>query len=134
MINLASVRDVEKMMPKEKGAPRLSAARFRANLIITGPDAYLEDSWRRIKIGYYEYDVSCRTARCRMPNVDQVTGERHTSEPDKTLRSFRVIDEGTGPNIGCLGVQMVPISKESALRVGDEVTVLEVGEHTYIKQ
>jgi hypothetical protein len=29
---------------------------------------------------------------------------------------------------------MVPIAKESALRVGDEVTVLEVGEHVYIKQ
>ncbi|KAH8659158.1 MOSC domain-containing protein [Tricladium varicosporioides] len=134
MINLASVRDIEKKMPKEKGAPRLSATRFRANLIITGPDAYLEDSWRRIKIGYYEYDVSCRTARCKMPNVDQVSGERHPSEPDKTLRSFRVIDEGTGPNVGCLGVQMVPISKESALRVGDEVTVLEVGQHHYLKQ
>lgn len=69
-----------------------------------------------------------------MPNVDQVNGEKHASEPDKTLRSFRAVDEGTGPNVGCLGVQMVPISKESALRVGDEVTVLETGEHHYIKQ
>lgn len=121
-------------MPAVKGAPRLSAARFRANLIITGPDAYHEDTWRRIKIGYYEYDVSARTARCKMPNVDQVTGERHASEPDRTLRSFRAIDEGTGPNVGCLGMQMVPVAPESAVRVGDEVTVIEVGEHHYIKQ
>ena len=120
MINLASIRDVESKMPKVKGAPRLSAMRFRANLIITGPEAYHEDTWRKIKIGYYEYDVSCRTARCKMPNVDQVTGERHAEEPDRTIRSFRQVDDGTGPNIGCLGVQMVPISKESALRVGDE--------------
>jgi uncharacterized protein YcbX len=121
-------------MPKGKGASRLSAARFRANLIITGPEAYHEDTWRRIKIGFYEYDVSCRTARCKMPNVDQVTGERHPSEPDKTLRAFRAVDEGAGQNIGCLGMQMVPISKESVLRVGDEITVLEVGEHVYVKQ
>ncbi|CZT43864.1 related to MOSC domain protein [Rhynchosporium secalis] len=134
MINLASVRDVERQMPKVKGAPRLSAGRFRANLIITGPEAYNEDTWRRIKIGYYEYDVSCRTARCKMPNVDQVTGERHPSEPDQTLRSFRAVDAGTGPNIGCLGMQMVPVAKESSLRVGDEITVLEFGEHEYIKQ
>jgi uncharacterized protein YcbX len=134
LVNLASIRDIESKMPKVKGAPRLSAMRFRANLIITGPDAYHEDTWRKIKIGYYEYDVSCRTARCKMPNVDQVTGERHPDQPDKTLRSFRNVDEGAGPNVGCLGVQMVPISKESALRVGDEVTVLEVGEHHYIKQ
>jgi uncharacterized protein YcbX len=134
LVNLASIRDVERQMPKVKGAPRLSAARFRANLIITGPDAYLEETWRRIKIGFYEYDVSCRTARCKMPNVDQVTGEKHPSEPDRTIRSFRAVDEGAGPNIGCLGMQMVPISKESALRVGDEITVLEVGEHCYVKQ
>ncbi|CAG8952385.1 hypothetical protein HYFRA_00001132 [Hymenoscyphus fraxineus] len=136
LINLASVRDVESKIPHVKGTPkpRISAQRFRANLIITGPDAYLEDTWRRIKIGYYEYDVCARTARCKMPNVDQVTGERHPSEPDRTLRSFRDVDAGAGPNIGCLGVQMVPISKESALRVGDEVTVLETGEHHYIHQ
>lgn len=121
-------------MPQIKGAPRLSASRFRANLIVTGPEAYHEDTWRRIKIGFYEYDVSARTARCKMPNVDQFTGERHPSEPDKTLRSFRAVDEGAGPNVGCLGVQMVPISMESALRVGDEITVLEVGEHSYIHQ
>jgi len=134
LVNLASIRDVESQIPKVKGAPRLSATRFRANLIITGPDAYLEETWRRVKIGFYEYDVSSRTARCKMPNVDQVTGEKHASEPDRTLRSFRAVDEGTGPNIGCLGMQMVPISRESALRVGDEITVLEVGEHCYVKQ
>lgn len=121
-------------MPKIKGAPRLSAACFRANLIITGPEAYHEDTWRRIKIGYYEYDVSARTARCKMPNVDQDTADRHPSEPDHTLRNFRATDPGAGSNVGYRGVQMVPISKESALRVGDEVTVLEVGDYEYIKQ
>jgi uncharacterized protein YcbX len=120
-------------MPYVKGAPRLSATRFRANLIITGPEAYHEDTWKKIRIGYYEYDVSCRTARCNLPNVDQYTGEKNASEPATTLRSFRNVDPGTGPNVGVLGVQMVPISKESALRVGDEVTVLEFGEHHYIK-
>ncbi|KAF8863238.1 hypothetical protein BDZ45DRAFT_137667 [Acephala macrosclerotiorum] len=134
MINLASVRAVEREMPKVKGAPRLSAARFRANLIITGPDAFHEDTWRKIKIGYYEYDVSCRTTRCKLPNLDQVTGERHPTEPDRTLRSFRNVDEGAGPNVGCLGMQMVPLSKESQVRVGDEITVLEVGDHSVIKE
>lgn len=134
MINLASVRAVERQMPKVKGAPRLSAARFRANLIITGPDAFHEDTWRKIKIGYYEYDVSCRTTRCKLPNVDNITGEQHPNEPDRTLRSFRNVDEGAGRNVGCLGMQMVPLAKESAVRVGDEITVLEVGEHSFIKQ
>lgn len=68
-----------------------------------------------------------------MPNVNQETGERHPSEPDKTLRTFRNIDSGAGKNLGCLGMQLVPTTKESALRVGDEITVLEVGEHHYQK-
>lgn len=134
LINLASIRDVESKMPKEPGAPRLSAQRFRANIIITGPEPYVEDSWKKIKIGFYEYAVSCRTARCKMPNVDHVTGEKHPSEPDRTLRSFRAVDAGAGPNVGCLGMQLVPISLQSEMKCGDEVTALEHGEHVYVKQ
>lgn len=121
-------------MPKVKGGPRLSAGRFRANLIITGPEAYLEETWRRVKIGYYEYYVSSRTARCKMPNIDQETGEKDLKEPDATLRSFRAVDEGTGPGVGCLGMQLVPVDREGSLKVGDEIICLEVGSHTYIKQ
>jgi len=73
-----------------------------------------------------------------MPNVDQVTVERHASEPDKTLRSFRSVDEGADPKTGCLGMQMVPLAKDSALKVGDEIIVLEAVDeavpHTYIPQ
>jgi len=87
-----------------------------------------------IKIGYYEYTVSCRTARCKLPNVDQVTGEKHPAEPDRTIRSFRNVDAGAGDLVGCLGMQMVPIKQENIIRVGDELTVLETGEHFYIKQ
>jgi uncharacterized protein YcbX len=46
LINLASVRDLESRLPDTKGAGRLSAANFRANLIITGPEAYTEDTWK----------------------------------------------------------------------------------------
>jgi len=132
LVNLASIRNVESQLPK--GSSRLSAARFRANLIITGPEAYHEDTWRRIKIGFYEYDVSCRTTRSKLPNVNPVTGKKLSCDPDRTLRSYRDVDAGAGPNTGYLGVQMVPISREGALRVGDEITVLEVGEHAYQKQ
>ena len=68
-----------------------------------------------------------------MPNIDQITGNRHAAEPDQTLRRERRVDPGC-PQYGVLGMQMVPISKESQIRVGDEITVLEVGEHVYIPQ
>jgi uncharacterized protein YcbX len=66
--------------------------------------------------------------------VDQVSGEKHPTEPDRTIRSFRNVDAGAGDLVGCLGMQMVPIKQESTIRVGDEITVRETGEHFYIKQ
>ncbi|OJD25218.1 hypothetical protein ACJ73_03413 [Blastomyces percursus] len=79
-----------------------------------------------------EMYISCRTVRCRLPNVDPNTGVRHPVEPDKTLKSFRCIDAGD-PNNACLGMQCVPAVEEFTLRVGDELKVLEKGEHFYLK-
>ncbi|KFY46802.1 hypothetical protein V494_00320 [Pseudogymnoascus sp. VKM F-4513 (FW-928)] len=134
ILNLASVRDLEGKLPKAKGMPTLSAKRFRANIIVTGPEPYQEDTWKRVRIGSYEFDISCRTARCKLPNTDPVSGEVHASEPDRTLRRLRNVDSGAGKYVGCLGMQVVPIKKESVIDVGDEVVPLEYGEHVYINQ
>lgn len=131
ILNLASVHDVAKKM--EKGAPRLGARNFRPNIVITGGDAYTEDSWKKIKIDDYEYYVACRTVRCLLPNVNPATGVRHGSEPNRTLKSFRRIDEGD-PKNACLGMQMVPAAEDSKVKVGDVIKILETGEHFYIKQ
>ena len=131
ILNLASVRDVGSKL--QKGAPPLSAWNFRPNIVITGGGAYDEDSWKRIKVGEYEYYVSCRTVRCLLPNVNPMTGRRHGSEPNRALKSFRCIDAGD-PKNACLGMQMVPALEESHIKVGDEVQVLKTGEHLYIKQ
>ncbi len=136
IMNLASVRDVEKRLAATEFSPPsklISTLRFRPNIIITGPDVYAEDDWKRIKIGEFEYHVCCRTARCRLPNVDPITGVRDAVEPYKLLRSYRAIDEGAGLN-ACLGMQMVPASVESVVSVGDSIELLETGEHFYIKQ
>ncbi|KAI9817904.1 MAG: hypothetical protein M1832_004524 [Thelocarpon impressellum] len=129
---LASVRDVSNKQPE--GAPRLSALRFRPNIIVSGPPAYAEDTWKKIRIGETEYFVACRTSRCRLPNIDPETGEKHPTEPDKTLMSFRCVDDGAGKNAS-LGMQMVPASNGSGIvKVGDTIHVLEIGDHHYIQQ
>lgn len=130
MLNFASVQDVGKKL--EKGAPRLSTRQLRCNILITGPEPYSEDHWKKIRIGEFEYYVCCRTARCGLPNVNQITGIRHKVEPNKTLRSFRAIDPGAGKN-ACLGVQMVPALEISDIKVGDPIEVLETGEHFYLR-
>ena len=131
LLNLASVRDVAGRL--QEGAPRLSALQFRSNMVVTGPQKYAEDSWKRIRIGEFIYYVACRTARCRLPNTDQITGVKHRDEPDKTLKKFRCIDEGA-VGLACLGMQMVPALQESKIKVGDVIEVLETGKHHYLKQ
>ena len=131
ILNLASVHEIGTKLARD--APPLGALNFRPNIVITGGEPYAEDSWKRISIGEYEYYVACRTVRCLLPNVNPATGIRHGSEPNKTLKTYRRIDEGD-PKNACLGMQMVPAVEESKIKVGDAVEVLEMGEHFYIKQ
>ena len=64
-----------------------------------------------------------------------ITGERHASEPDRTLRRERAVDRGAGKGVGCLGVQMVAmVDGRGLVRVGDGVVVKEWGESEYIPQ
>ncbi|KAH8423700.1 MOSC domain protein [Aspergillus melleus] len=155
MLNLASVQDVATRCAES--IPRLSIRRFRANIIIQGPEAYAEDEWKRIWISPSSNSISksqdqphysnqhvkdpeagveiytvCRTMRCKLPNVDPDTGIRHRNEPDRTLKSYRCIDPGDYTN-AALGMQLVPAAQEFTLSVGDAVSVLETGEHFYIK-
>ncbi|PKX90636.1 MOSC domain protein [Aspergillus novofumigatus IBT 16806] len=107
-----------------------------------GPEAFAEDHWKRILIrpkavksdadAGIELHVACRTMRCRLPNVDPATGIRHASEPDRTLKSYRRIDPGD-PTNACLGMQCVAAVQEFVICVGDTISLLETGEHRYIK-
>ncbi|KAK5138934.1 hypothetical protein LTR04_004052 [Oleoguttula sp. CCFEE 6159] len=135
LLNLASVRDVaSKLGPT--GPRTLDALRFRSNIYVTGPAAFAEDGWKRIRIGSATYHVACRTARCGLPNVDPATGIKDANEPSTTLRAYRCVDEGAGTEgpgrVACLGVQLVPAKELGAVKVGDEVEVLETGEHWFI--
>ena len=131
LMNVASVRDVASKL--EPGSPPLSVKNFRTNIVIEGGKAYTEDDWKRIRIGSELYYTCCRTARCLLPNVNQATGKKAANEPNKTMMSFRKIDKGC-PTKACLGMQVVPtVNEEREIKVGDEIEVLETGEHIYRK-
>ena len=161
ILNIASVRAVDDDLPAQgrfKG--KLDARRFRANIYVTGPSAYAEDTWKRVTIGKCikpqneahhangnadgsyppatmvetdgEYHVACRTARCKLPNVDPDTGLKDVNEPFTTLSKTRQKDEGARPH-PVLGLQAIPLFQQGILRVGDEIQVLERGEHFYEK-
>ncbi|ERF76700.1 hypothetical protein EPUS_02239 [Endocarpon pusillum Z07020] len=92
-----------------------------------------------------DFHTACHTLRCRLPNVDPLTGIRHPAEPDRTLKSFRCIDRGDERN-AALGLQLVPARPGSQdgrdgeegkarmkIGVGDEIEVLDRGELVYVK-
>ncbi|KAK7750367.1 hypothetical protein SLS62_007666 [Diatrype stigma] len=155
ILNLPSLRDFSSQVPKDQELQDLDVLRFRPNIIVSGAPAYDEETWKQIRLkpgdsGLFSdavFHVSCRTVRCKMPNVNQTTGLRHPVEPDKSLRTLRAVDEGA-PRMGCLGMQLTPLfgssgaggeevdeeERTSWVGVGMEVVVEERGEHVYIKQ
>ncbi|KAF2124958.1 hypothetical protein P153DRAFT_434668 [Dothidotthia symphoricarpi CBS 119687] len=130
ILNLASVHDISSKLPQELlKLPLLNALRYRANIYITGPPAFHEDDWKKAMIGSVECHISCRTTRCKLPNVDPKTGIADKNEPGTTMRKYRVIDQGS--KNACLGMQVTPLGV-GEVKVGDSIEVLETGEHFYL--
>ncbi|KAI0100619.1 hypothetical protein GGR51DRAFT_531885 [Nemania sp. FL0031] len=166
MITLNSLQKFSKEVPKDEDFKELDVRRFRGNIILSGVPAYDEETWIKArfkpgKSGLHNdavFHISCRTVRCKMPNVDPYTGDRHPREPDHSLRKLRNVDEGAPLN-GCLGMQLTPLfevdeaptsnptsgsgllgdddpddGRSSWIAVGMTVHVEERGVHLYIKQ
>lgn len=46
--------------------------------------------------------------------MDPESGIKHAQEPDKTMKSYRCVDEGAS-GLACLGMQMVPAAQSKEL-------------------
>ncbi|CCC06848.1 hypothetical protein SMACR_00875 [Sordaria macrospora] len=158
MLNLSSVQDFDAKIDKDDNLKSLDPLRFRANIIVDGVKAYEEETWKTIRFNPGQsnkrqdktnFHVSCRTVRCKMPNVDQDTGFRHPSEPDRSLRKYRDVDPGI-KGVGCLGMQLTPLFNDPTaehagspnaddivmdnwVEVGMDVEVLSRGPHRYAR-
>ncbi|KAI0403920.1 hypothetical protein F4802DRAFT_266193 [Xylaria palmicola] len=169
MITLDSLQEFSKQVPKDDQLKELDVRRFRANIVLAGAPAYDEETWKKARFrkgssGLYNdavFHISCRTVRCKLPNVDPDSGERHPREPDRSLRALRNVDKGSPLN-GCLGMQLTPLfevdggagagggggarssgllgdddpddGRSAWVAVGMTVDVEERGEHVYLKQ
>lgn len=112
LISEASLQDLNSRLDQS-----IPMNRFRPNLVVSGCEAFAEDSWRSIRIGSIPFRVVKPCERCVVTTVDQATGIRG-KEPLSTLTKYRN-REGKilfGQNLiqGELGT----------LRVGDLVEVL----------
>lgn len=94
--------------------------RFRPNLVISGSDAFAEDTWRKIKIGDTIFHVVKPCARCVTTTVDQARGEFAGKEPLKTLATYRQTDGKV-----MFGQNLIAEMPGGTLRIGDQVEILE---------
>lgn len=115
LIGQASLDDLSARI----GRP-LDMRRFRPNLVVTGSEAYAEDSWRRIRIGAIEFRVVKPCSRCVIPTIDPLTAERSLDrEPLATLMTYR---KGEG---GVFFGQNLIAEQTGYLSVGMPVEVLD---------
>ena len=93
--------------------------RFRPNLVVETEEPWIEDRWRRIRVGTLELELVKPCARCVGINVEPVTAKT-SREPLRTLAKTRTRDGKVyfGQNAIHRGV--------GVLSVGDEVEVLEL--------
>jgi uncharacterized protein len=116
LANAASLDDLNSRITKNGGSA-VPMNRFRANIVVSGANAWAEDGWNEIEIGEAIFRNAKPCARCQVTTTDQATGEVRGPEPLKTLSTFRDSAKGI-----LFGANLVPV-KLGEVRVGDAVAL-----------
>ena len=94
--------------------------RFRGNIKVNGTKAFEEDNWKMVKIGDAIFKTVEICGRCKLINVNHLTGEP-TQEPLPTLSTYRKMGKEIkfGMRMSC----EVENESEVVIRLGDDVIV-----------
>ena len=99
----------------------VSMRQFRPNMVVQDCEPFAEDTWRHIRIGEVEFELTKPCTRCVFTTVDPDTGEKHSQlEPLATLKTFRQVAKGDV----MFGQNLIPLN-QGQIRLGDQVTVLD---------
>jgi uncharacterized protein YcbX len=120
-ISEASLAHLNDRILENQGEP-VPMNRFRPNFVVGDCDSFAEDAWTRVQIGDAVFRNGGPCARCIVTTTDQLTGERTSKEPLKTLATFR--RDSTDPTDVNFGVNLIHETKHGSIRVGDLVSTL----------
>lgn len=95
----------------------VSMKRFRPNLVFTGGQAHVEDSWKYFIVGEAKLVGVKPCARCVLTTIDPETAEKG-KEPLKTLTQYR------SKNNKILFGQNLLVVEKGKISVGDEIITL----------
>jgi uncharacterized protein len=118
IVSEASLEELNRRLV-ERGKEALPMARFRPNLVVSGAEAFAEDTWKTVQIGELTLDVVKPCARCVLTTVDPATGTiPDAAEPLATLNTFRK------QNGKVMFAQNAIHHTPGTLRVGDQIEVV----------
>ncbi|XP_021491467.1 mitochondrial amidoxime reducing component 2 isoform X1 [Meriones unguiculatus] len=118
MISEASLEDLNTRLKK-----KVKMEYFRPNIMVSGCEAFEEDTWDELLIGDVEMKKVLSCPRCVLTTVDPDTGIIDRKEPLETLKSYRLCDPSvknlyqSSPLFG----MYFSVEKIGSLRVGDPV-------------
>lgn len=116
LTNESSLRDLQNRCPAS-----VKMTQFRPNMVVTGAQAWAEDSWQVVRIGGVTFDVAKPCSRCILTTVSPEKGRKHPSgEPLATLQSFRTAQDNGDVDFG----QNLIARNSGVIRVGDELEIL----------
>lgn len=116
LISQASLDDLNRRMEQP-----LPMNRFRPNIVVDGLPPFGEDSVDEFIGGDVRLRVIKPCDRCVVTTTDQITGERTSEEPLKTLKEFRFDKTLRGVVFGQNMMLVAGLGKE--LRVGQQLEV-----------
>ncbi|MEN0087327.1 MAG: MOSC N-terminal beta barrel domain-containing protein [Pseudomonadota bacterium] len=97
--------------------------RFRPNVVIETTEPWIEDTWRRVRLGDVVLDFLKPCQRCVLTTRDQLTGIATNNEPSRTLMKLR---RSTHPDQkGLMFAWNAVRVSGNHLAVGDQVEVLD---------
>lgn len=95
---------------------RVPMNRFRPNIVISGSEAFAEDTWQAIETDTIRLNIVKPCSRCQITTIDQVTGQRpDRHEPLKTLKQMHAWQGQI-----FFGQNAIPV-KTGQIAVGDPV-------------
>ncbi|GJM60259.1 MOSC domain-containing protein [Persicobacter diffluens] len=110
--NEASLKDLS-----DKSNTALEMERFRPNLVISGAEAWAENSWETIQINGITFKGVKPCGRCKVTTLNPKTGEPTGKEPLKTLSKLR-----NWKNNAIFGENLYPI-EEGEIKIGYAVSI-----------
>lgn len=114
--NTASLEELNQRLEQ-----RIPMNRFRANIVYKGENAYEEDQWESIRIGGTIFKTVEVCGRCKLINVDHLTGEP-TGQPLEILATYRKV--GREIKFGMRMTCEAKSGENPIIKIGDRLVVI----------